>query len=209
MTGRGSARREAARASTRRPDVRPFPDGGGRRAMPALGSVSTGSAPLPIRLAHPTASTCSSSRPRSFAATRRAVARISAAGRISRRRAGSSRASRSGFAYRGSRAPSAARVILSTRNARFIGLRRRAATRSARPATTPDWGPPSSLSPLKVTRSAPFASASRGVGSRGSPNLSSATRVPLPRSCTHGTPRSRAREASPAGSGAAVNPSTT
>ncbi len=73
-----------------------------------------------------------------------------------------------------------------------MGLRLIRATRSARPATIPAWGPPRSLSPLNVTRSAPAARVSRGVGSRGSPQRVRSTREPLPRSTTKGRPRARA-----------------
>ena len=44
---------------------------------------------------------------------------------------------------------------LSMRSARCSGCRRSCSTRSARPTTIPACGPPSSLSPLKQTRSAP------------------------------------------------------
>ena len=44
------------------------------------------------------------------------------------------------------------------RSARCSGWRRSRSTRSARPTTIPACGPPSSLSPLKQTRSAPAAS---------------------------------------------------
>ena len=57
---------------------------------------------------------------------------------------------------------SAASVSLSERRARWSGCRRSRSTRSARPATIPACGPPSSLSPEKQTRSAPAASAAAG-----------------------------------------------
>ena len=47
------------------------------------------------------------------------------------------------------------------------GCLRRAAIESSRPTIRPACGPPSSLSPLKATRSAPAATLSRTVGSRG------------------------------------------
>ncbi len=50
---------------------------------------------------------------------------------------------------------SAASVSLSARSARWSGWRRSRSTSSARPATMPACGPPSSLSPEKQTRSAP------------------------------------------------------
>ena len=55
------------------------------------------------------------------------------------------------------------------RIARFIGLRLIASTSARRPTMKPACGPPSSLSPEKVTRSAPSATASATVGSRGRP----------------------------------------
>ena len=61
-------------------------------------------------------------------------------------------------AGRGRRAPSscsAASTRPPGRRARASGWRAQAATRSARPAMIPAWGPPSSLSPENVTRSAP------------------------------------------------------
>ena len=59
----------------------------------------------------------------------------------------------------------AASLILSTRRARFIGLRLRRAIRSRRPTMKPACGPPKSLSPENVTRSAPSCIASATVGS--------------------------------------------
>src|SRR5262245_64319252 len=49
--------------------------------------------------------------------------------------------------------------------ARASGCRASAATRPARPTTTPAWGPPSSLSPEKVTKAAPASIAWRTPGS--------------------------------------------
>ena len=48
-------------------------------------------------------------------------------------------------------------MSLSRRRARNSGLRRNRATSSRRPARIPACGPPSSLSPLKETRSTPAA----------------------------------------------------
>ena len=73
-------------------------------------------------------------------------------------------------------------MSLSERRARWSGWRRRRSTRSARPATMPACGPPSSLSPEKQTRSAPAASAAAGVGSP-----STSTSAPEPRSSTSGS----------------------
>ena len=58
--------------------------------------------------------------------------------------------------------------VLPGRRARVSGCRAQAATRSARPAMIPAWGPPSSLSPEKVTRAAPAASVWRAAGSSAS-----------------------------------------
>ena len=80
-------------------------------------------------------------------------------------------ASRSGS--RTAAAPLRARPASACRSAARASagcLLQRAAIRSARPTMMPACGPPSSLSPLKVTRSAPAASASRGVGSCGRPS---------------------------------------
>ena len=51
------------------------------------------------------------------------------------------------------------------RRARMSGCAAHCATRSARPAITPHCGPPRSLSPLNVMRSAPSAIACRAAGS--------------------------------------------
>ena len=75
-----------------------------------------------------------------------------------RRRAAPPRSASPG---RRSVASSAARVSLSTRSARASGCRRSRSTRSARPSSSPACGPPSSLSPLAVTRSAPAAQRAR------------------------------------------------
>ena len=65
----------------------------------------------------------------------------------------------------------------------------------------PDCGPPRSLSPEKHTRSAPPASASRGVGSP-----SNDAKAPDPRSSTSGSPCRRATAATSASAGRAANP---
>ena len=67
--------------------------------------------------------------------------------------------------YRPSVAATAASVTLSGRIARASGSRRIRAIRSARPTMSPACGPPTSLSPLNVTRSAPAARRSAGIGS--------------------------------------------
>ena len=76
-------------------------------------------------------------------------------------------------------------------------------TRSARPTTIPACGPPSSLSPLKQTRSAPSASEPRAVGS--SPT---STKAPEPRSSSSGRPCARATAASSFSDGRSAKPTT-
>ena len=66
-------------------------------------------------------------------------------------------------------ASSAARISLSQRSARKSGSFLSAATSLRRPAMMPACGPPSSLSPLKQTRSTPRRMTSAGVGSCSSP----------------------------------------
>ena len=90
--------------------------------------------------------------------------------------------------YRPSVAATPARVALSGRIARASGSLRSRATRSARPTISPACGPPTSLSPLKVTRSAPAARRSRGVGSWASPKAAVSSSAPLPRSSTTSAP---------------------
>ena len=79
---------------------------------------------------------------------------------------------------------------------------------AARPAMTPAWGPPSSLSPENVTRAAPAASVWRAAGSRparrgpaASHGVAASSR-PEPRSTTTGRPRA-ARAATSTGLGEA------
>src|ERR687894_437723 len=92
-------------------------------------------------------------------------------------------------------ASSAARVSLSTRNARASGCRRNWVTSSAEPNSSPTCGPPSSLSPLAVTRSAPWVSTVAASGSSGSTGcdasrpepMSATTGTPSPVSCATGT----------------------
>ena len=79
--------------------------------------------------------------------------------------------------------------------------------RSARPTTSPACGPPTSLSPLNVTRSAPAARRSAGVGSWARPKRAVSSSAPMPRSSTTIAPCAvgRGRPAR-AASGASVNP---
>ena len=89
-------------------------------------------------------------------------------------------------------AASAARVSLSGRSARRSGLAASRATSARRPTTMPACGPPRSLSPLNVTRSAPSAIRSRTTGSRREAERARGrSSAPLPRSSTTGTPASR------------------
>ena len=76
------------------------------------------------------------------------------------------------------------------------------ACRRCRPAC----GPPSSLSPEKVTTSMPASIASRAVGSCGRPQVSRSTSVPLPRSSISGRPFSRASGTSSAADTDLVKP---
>ena len=70
----------------------------------------------------------------------------------------------------------------------------------------PAWGPPRSLSPLKVTTSAPSRMASWTVGSPLRPNCERSRKEPLPRSSTTGMPRPRPSAASSPRVTSAVNP---
>ena len=71
-----------------------------------------------------------------------------------------------------------ASLILSTRKARFMGLRLIFAIKSPRPTMKPACGPPKSLSPEKVTMSAPSAIASATVGSCASPQRDKSIKRP-------------------------------
>ena len=83
------------------------------------------------------------------------------------------------------------------RSARASGCRRMASIAAAVPTATPACGPPSSLSPLKVTTSAPAARLSRTAGS--SANSGKSASAPLPRSSISRPPRSWASVASCSG----------
>ena len=161
----------------------------------------------------PRASTTATSQPSpsaspSAGARRSAWARISAAGRLSRRRVVRRSARRAGSRYRPSTASRAARVSLSTRRARLSGFFLIRPISSRLPRISPAWGPPSNLSPLKVTMSAPSARASCTVGSLGKPQRVRSTRVPLPRSSSSGRPWPWAMAASCAVGTLAVKPWT-
>ncbi len=103
-------------------------------------------------------------------------------------------------------ASSAARVSLSTRRARADGWRRSRSMSPASPNSRPACGPPSSLSPLAVTRSAPSASIDAASGSSGSAGCGANS--PEPMSTTSGTSRSASNPASSATLTAEVNPLT-
>src|SRR5438132_173018 len=103
-------------------------------------------------------------------------------------------------------ARSAAMVSLSGRSARMSGCVRSAVMDSARPTAIPACGPPSSLSPLKVTTSAPSRIASPTVSSLPRPNRDVSRKVPLPRSWMKATLCSRASAASSRPSARATNP---
>ena len=173
-----------------------------------LGTVLVGKAPLPIWLSQSITSILATPERRCVIArvVRSARPASSSSGRASRRNVGIRSTSRSGSRYSRRTADRAASVTLSQRNARFIGLRLMRAIRSPRPTMMPACGPPSSLSPLKVTMSAPAASVSRGVGSCGNPKRLRSVRAPLPRSTTNGTSRSWQRAARSDSLTAAVKP---
>jgi hypothetical protein len=80
---------------------------------------------------------------------------------------------------------------------------------TALPTAMPACGPPSSLSPENVTRSAPLATASATVGSSGSPHrrwVARSTSAPEPRSIIVATPRARPSATSSSADTSLVNP---
>ena len=105
---------------------------------------------------------------RTGAPTETSTAAASASARRRRTSASACRASTTGDSPAATVASSAASVSLSARTARASGWRAIRCTRSARPSTSPACGPPSNLSPLTVTRSAPARSAVSTSGSSGS-----------------------------------------
>ena len=138
-------------------------------ASPALGSVSSGSAPEPIWLAQAIASTLNArAEPHGDDRRQRAAASASISACASAQAGAGSAGARPAGRDRDracSVASSAASRTLSRRSARFIGFLLIRAISSLRPTMKPACGPPSSLSPEKVTRSAPSATASATVGS--------------------------------------------
>ncbi|MPN64330.1 hypothetical protein SDC9_212102 [bioreactor metagenome] len=131
---------------------------------------------------------------------------MSLALRVNRRSVVSSWASFSGFRYRRSVGSSAASVILPTRRARLSGFFLILAISSLRPTMIPACGPPRSLSPLKVTMSAPDSTVSRTVTSSGRPQSRMSISVPLPRSTIIGRLLSCAMRATSASVTALVKP---
>ncbi len=105
--------------------------------------------------------------------------------------------------YSASVASRMANVILSARRARISGWVRSRSTSAREPAMMPACGPPSSLSPLKQTRSTPAASE---ACTEGSPARSS-SRQPLPMSSITGTPTARPACTRSASAGRSVKPS--
>ena len=158
MTGGSPARSRAASAAGRLPAIR----------RPTDASVSPGSEPPPTAEVIDAISTWSGIV--SGMATRTAAARTSSSSGVAAiiRQTGI-RVVASPARYSPSVAASAASVTFSGRTARANGSRRIRAMRSARPTISPACGPPSSLSPLNVTRSAPAARRSAGIGSWASP----------------------------------------
>ena len=195
---------EHRRAAARAAGPRTRPDPPSSRPRPTTASSCRAS-----NRRRPRTGTCGRARPRGRRrATPRAGARASTgrpATAKSIRRTGSSSSRPDACIAR--TASSAAICILSTRTARAIGCARSLATTSARPTTIPACGPPSSLSPEHVTRSAPSASASATDGSSGGMPCSWCS-SPEPTSKRNGMPRLAASAARSLAGGEAVNPTT-
>ena len=109
--------------------------------------------------------------------------------------------------YAPSVASSAAMVSLSTRSARNSGCRRTRAIKSFSPAMMPACGPPSSLSPLKVTMPTPASMLWRTVGSV-IPCSAKSTKQPEPKSSTSGMLTRRLSATSSSREGLSVKPVT-
>ena len=179
--------RPGTQASLHRAGALPLRDRG-----PGAGSggPATATRHRPLPMSHPRPCSARLARP-----VRRAAARASAraptasAGWPSMRRTGISCRARSGSRMRSKVASRAAKHSLSIRTVRASGFRRSRASRSRRPTRMPACGPPSSLSPLKVTRSTPARIASAASGSRRRPKAERSSSAPLPRSSMTGRPR--------------------
>ena len=146
MTGGSAPRSRAASAAGRLPTIR----------RPTDSSVSPGSDPPPTAEVIEAISTRSGIDSGIAARTPAARTRSSSAVAAIIRQTGI-RVVASPARYKPSVAARAARMTFSGRTARASGSRRIRAMRSARPTIKPACGPPSSLSPLNVTRSAPAA----------------------------------------------------
>ena len=179
-SGRDRAQVQQAAAALQTPDD-------GRRAGPQRRGVGLGQADRRAGQLHAGRPASADGRdasppPGRRAARRRAVRARSAQARPRRRQAPGPPAE----AGRRRVASSAARVSLSTRSARAAGCRRSRSISSASPNSRPACGPPSSLSPLAVTRSAPSRSTVVASGSSGSSGCGVSR--PEPMSTTSGTP---------------------
>ena len=178
---RPPARPCAGRAGSGRPPGARRPPGcrcaAARRRTPA-GSRRRWAAPrrAPHRRRRPRCSP-PPARPGSCAASRSARARSSVTSALSAWATGGGGPTRV--------ASRAARVSLSTRRARAAGCRRSRSISSASPNSRPACGPPSSLSPLAVTRSAPSRRTVVASGSSGSSGCGLSS--PEPMSTTSGT----------------------
>ena len=202
----GSARLECAR---RRPGARRE---SGRRSPPRAVGMGDGerptrqrhggSAPLPASASDSTSLTSwpGPSRSASAGATARPTASISATGRVSQRSMGSTAGEVGGSAIQPQRRTERGdSELVGAHRAVQRVARQPIDRRPRRPTIRPACGPPSSLSPLNVTRSAPAATRSRTTGSRGRPNGERSISAPLPRSSSTGTPpRARSPPAPPA-----------
>ena len=163
MTGNSRRRRRSSTKAAERPAT--------RRPMRSVGISWVGSDPPPAieRPVTSLISILSGNVRRSIAASRFARFLTSATGSVSARRTRMSARASAGRRYFTIVASSAANVSLSIRSARFSGFFRIVSIKARLPRMSPAWGPPSSLSPLKVTTSAPAARQSRTVGSRSRP----------------------------------------
>ena len=97
-------------------------------------------------------------------------------------------------------------MVLSIRRARIKGFLRNSPSSSALPAITPACGPPSSLSPLKQTRSTPCSSEAFTLGSISRTGWLESDSRPLPTSWARGMSARAASWTSSARVGDWVNP---
>ena len=155
-------------------------------ATTAVGSATSGSDPPPTNATSSNTSAATPGSARTRPANASARCRNSASGVASIRSTGISRNARAGSRYKSSVAARAASVILSGRKARISGSRSTRATSAAVPAMIPACGPPSNLSPLNSTTSAPAAMPAATSGSPGKPNGARSITCPLPTSSITG-----------------------